>query len=227
MLMGLGSPDSFLTEEQTAQIVQDALGTLALDGKRVLILIPDSTRTMPMPLMFNLFEKYLGASVAQLDYLVALGTHQPMTDEQLSKLIGRPVVNGMTGKTHIFNHMWDDPATFTTIGSIPASEISKITQGMMSEDVPVSLNKLINDYDQLLICGPVFPHEVVGFSGGNKYLFPGIAGAEIINFTHWLGATITNYEIIGAGYTPVRAVIDRAAAMVEAACLLFLHGGDP
>ena len=86
---------------------------------------------------------------------------------------------------------------------------------MMSEDVPVSLNKLINDYDQLIICGPVFPHEVVGFSGGNKYFFPGIAGAEIINFTHWLGATITNYEIIGAGYTPVRAVIDRAAAMVN------------
>jgi len=229
MLMGLGSPDSYLTEEQTAQIVQDALGTLALDGKRVLILIPDSTRTMPMPLMFNLFEKYLGASVAQLDYLVALGTHQPMTDEQLSKLIGRQVVNGMTGKTHIFNHMWDDPATFTTIGSIPASEISMITQGMMSEGVPVSLNKLINDYDQLLICGPVFPHEVVGFSGGNKYLFPGIAGAEIINFTHWLGATITNYEIIGAGYTPVRAVIDRAAAMVKqpvsSFCMVVTHEG--
>ena len=60
MLMGLGSPDSYLTEEQTANIVQEALGTLALDGKRVLILIPDSTRSMPMPLMFNLFEKYLG-----------------------------------------------------------------------------------------------------------------------------------------------------------------------
>ena len=125
--------------------------------------------------------------------------------------------------------MWDDPATFTTIGSIPASEISKITHGMMSEDVPVSLNKLINDYDQLLICGPVFPHEVVGFSGGNKYLFPGIAGAEIINFTHWLGATITNYEIIGAGYTPVRAVIDRAAAMVKQPvscfCMVVTHEG--
>ena len=57
----------------------------------------------------------------------------------------------------------------------------------------------------------MFPHEVVGFSGGNKYLFPGIAGPEIINFTHWLGALITNYDVIGAGYTPVRAVIDRAA----------------
>jgi nickel-dependent lactate racemase len=74
---------------------------------------------------------------------------------------------------------------------------------------------MIFDYDQIVICGPVFPHEVVGFSGGNKYFFPGIAGPEIINFTHWLGALITNYDVIGAGYTPVRAVIDRAASLVS------------
>jgi nickel-dependent lactate racemase len=102
----------------------------------------------------------------------------------------------------------------------------------------VSLNRLIFEYDQLLICGPVFPHEVVGFSGGNKYLFPGIAGPEIINFTHWLGALISNYHVIGAGYTPVRAVIDRAASLVTqpVACfalvvthdgLVGLHFGSP
>ena len=45
----------------------------------------------------------------------------------------------------------------------------------MAVEVPVSLNKLILDYDHILICGPVFPHEVVGFSGGNKYFFPGLA----------------------------------------------------
>jgi len=56
---------------------------------------------------------------------------------------------------------------------------------------------------------------VVGFSGGTKYFFPGIGGPEIINVTHWLGALITNYDVIGAGYTPVRAVIDRAAALVD------------
>ena len=56
----------------------------------------------------------------------------------------------------------------------------------------MSLNRLLLDYDHLVICGPVFPHEVVGFSGGTKYLFPGIAGPDIINFTHWLGAVITS-----------------------------------
>ena len=76
------------------------------------------------------------------------------------------------------------------------------------------LNRLILDYDLLLVCGPVFPHEVIGFSGGNKYFFPGIAGAEIIHFTHWLGALLTSYQIIGTLDTPVRRVIDRAAALI-------------
>lgn len=72
------------------------------------------------------------------------------------------------------------------MGTIPASEIKEITRGMLSEDVPVGLNRLILDSDHILICEPVFPHEVVGFSGGHKYFFPGIAGPEIINFTRWL-----------------------------------------
>jgi nickel-dependent lactate racemase len=95
--------------------------------------------------------------------------------------------------------------------------------------VLVRLNKLIFEYDQVIICGPVFPHEVVGFSGGNKYFFPGIAGPEIINFTHWLGALITSFQVIGTLDTPVRAVIERAAEFitVPSACFSFVvdHAG--
>lgn len=229
MVIGTGHPEQYLTEEQTGSIVEEALDSLPVDGKRVLILIPDGTRTIPLPLMVDLFEKFLSPRVKALDYLVALGTHQPMTDEQLSKLVGRSVINGKTGSSHVFNHEWDDPDTFVKIGTIPAHEITQITNGMMAEDVPVCLNKRIKEYDRLIICGPVFPHEVVGFSGGNKYFFPGIAGPEIINFTHWLGAVITSYKIIGAGYTPVRAVIDRAAAFIDqpVACfsLVVTHQG--
>jgi nickel-dependent lactate racemase len=215
MIIGKGFTDRYLTEDETRAIVSEALATLSLDGKRVLILIPDGTRTMPIPLMFNLFEQFLGHRVKTLDYLVALGTHQPMSDAQLGKLVGRVVVNGQVGKSHIFNHEWSNPDSLTHVGVIPAKEINQITNGLMSQDVPVNLNKLILDYDQLIICGPVFPHEVVGFSGGNKYLFPGIAGPEIINFTHWQGAVITSYKVIGSGYTPIRAVIDRAALRVD------------
>jgi nickel-dependent lactate racemase len=61
----------------------------------------------------------------------------------------------------------------------------------------------------------------VGFSGGNKYFFPGIGGAEVINFSHWLGAVMTSYEVIGTKYTPVRRVIDQAAAMIDKPKLCF------
>jgi nickel-dependent lactate racemase len=215
MTIGKGAANTYLTRDEVRQIVTQAFESRKLDGKRVIVLIPDGTRTMPMPQMFGLFDEILKPRVKALDYLVALGTHPMMNDQHLSKLVGRTVVNGKVGDTNIFNHHWENPATFANLGCIPAIEISKITSGRMSQDVPVTLNKLILNYDHIIICGPVFPHEVVGFSGGNKYFFPGIGGAEIINFTHWLGAVITNYEVIGAGYTPVRAVIDRAASLIR------------
>jgi len=81
-------------------------------------------------------------------------------------------------------------------------------------EVPVRINKLLLEYDHVLIVGPIFPHEVVGFSGGHKYLFPGVAAPEVINFTHWLGALVTNPVINGTRDTPVRATIEAAAALV-------------
>ncbi len=229
MLIGHGAPGSYLSDQAVRQIVSDAADALAPAGKRILAIIPDGTRTMPMPQMFRLFAETIGSRAARLDYLIALGTHQPMTDAQLTHLLGHPVEGGRCGDSIIHNHLWADPATFATIGAIPAAEIEAISNGLFSQEVVVRLNKLIYDYDQLIICGPVFPHEVVGFSGGNKYFFPGIAGPEIINFTHWLGAVITCPAIIGAGYTPVRAVIDRAAGFipVPTACfsLVVTHGG--
>ncbi|MEP6916240.1 MAG: lactate racemase domain-containing protein, partial [Acidobacteriota bacterium] len=126
----------------------------------------------------------------------------------------RAVVGGRAGERRIFNHQWDDPATFAALGTIPADVITALTDGRLTRDVPVALNRLAVEYDQVIICGPVFPHEVAGFSGGTKYLFPGIAAPEIIHFTHWLGALITSYEVIGTIDTPVRAVIDRAAALL-------------
>jgi nickel-dependent lactate racemase len=241
MVVGRGHTDHCLTDADVREIVREALDTLPVDGRRVLVIIPDGTRTMPMPLMFSLFRELLAPRAATLDYLVALGTHQPMSDAQLSKLLGQPVVNGLvqppegaerggSGRPcHIFNHEWNKPAGFVTIGTIPSSEIGRLTDGLMAQDVPVTLNRLVLAYDQIIICGPVFPHEVVGFSGGNKYFFPGVAGPEIINFTHWLGAVITNHKVIGSGYTPVRAVIDRAAAFIDrpTACfgLVVTHEG--
>ena len=212
---GKGVADGYLSGEELHAIAREGLGGLAVDGRRVLVIIPDGTRTMPMPLMFELIEQELGTRVAVLDYLVALGTHTPMTDAQLSAHVGRTVVNGRAGARNVFNHRWDDPSAYARLGTIPARDVADLTGGRLRQDVPVALNRLATEYDHVLICGPVFPHEVAGFSGGAKYLFPGIAAPEIIHFTHWLGALITSYAVIGTIDTAVRAVINRAASLLD------------
>jgi nickel-dependent lactate racemase len=214
-VVGQGVAEGFLDPADVARVVRDGLAALPVDGRRVIVLIPDGTRTMPMPLMFEAIERELGPRTAALDYLVALGTHSPMDDAALTRLLGHPVANGTAGSHRIFNHRWDDPATFANLGRIPAREIADITGGRLQQDVPVALNRLVVEYDHVLICGPVFPHEVVGFSGGTKYLFPGIAAPPIIHFTHWLGALITSSDVIGTVDTPVRAVINRAASLLD------------
>lgn len=229
MVIGRGLTEGSLSDVEIDGIVGEALDSLPVDRRRVLFIVPDGTRTMPLAAMVERFERGLAARVAALDYLVALGTHPPMTDAQLSRLFGRPVAGGRMGGRRVFNHEWARPDAFAALGTIPAAEIARLSEGRLSCDVPVSLNRLVLDYDHLVICGPVFPHEVAGFSGGTKYFFPGIAGKAIIDFTHWLGALIANYHVIGAGYTPVRAVIDRAAALVPtpASCfgLVVTHAG--
>jgi lactate racemase len=215
MATGMGQADRLLSEREIRAVVAEAAEVLAARGGRILVLIPDGTRSMPMPLMRVILDGLLAPRVKALDYLVALGTHRPMTDQALSRLLGCPVVGGHAGRSRVFNHDGQNPDALALLGTLPAREIAELTGGRLREDVPVRLNRLVLDYDQLLVCGPVFPHEVVGFSGGNKYFFPGIAGPEVINLTHWLGALIGSYEVIGSGYTPVRAVIDRAAALID------------
>ena len=154
---GMGFTDRYLTEDETRELVRSGLASLSLAGKRVLFIIPDGTRTMPMPQFFALFRELLDGKVAALDFLVALGTHPPMDDAALSRLVGVPVVGGRAGNSRIFNHEWADPKTFAMIGEISAAEIAELSGGRLAQPVPVALNRRIFDYDQIIICGPVFP----------------------------------------------------------------------
>jgi lactate racemase len=230
-VLGNGTPHQFLTEEQVKSIIIQGLDSLNLTAKRVLIIIPDSTRTMPLPLFFREITGHLQGKASQLDFLVALGTHPAMSEEALLRLVGITAEEKATRYANIqlLNHAWKDPQALTLLGSIPSSEILGLSNGLLEMEVPVRLNRLILDYDQIIICGPVFPHEVVGFSGGNKYFFPGIAGSDIIDFTHWLGALITSYATIGTKDTPMRRVINRASAMIpiprHALCSVVSHEG--
>lgn len=213
--------DRELSRDEVQQIVAEAASALNVKNKRVLIIIPDGTRTMPMPLMFQLLQAEIGSRASACDYLVALGTHQPMSEEHLSRSLGAQVINGKCGNARILNHRWDLPETFAQIGEIPADQVHSISERRLSETIHININRLVFEYDQVLICGPVFPHEVVGFSGGNKYLFPGVSTGEMIDHTHWLGALLGSYNIIGTHNTPVRALIDIAAEKVSVpvACL--------
>ena len=211
------APDEMLlTEDRIRETLAAGLGD-RFDGARVLALIPDHTRSVPLPQIFRLLVDLL-ADTQQLDFLVALGTHPALSEESLCTLVGITPEERATTYRHVglLNHAWDDPAALTQIGLLEQAQVQAIAgdawHPSLGGDCPVRINKLALDYDHILIVGPTFPHEVVGFSGGAKYLFPGISGPEMINTTHWLGALKTILHTIGIADTPVRAMIHAAAA---------------
>ncbi|MFC2075973.1 lactate racemase domain-containing protein [candidate division KSB1 bacterium] len=217
MTAGLSRPEGVIGENEVREFITESIDPSDYRDRRVLVVIPDHTRTGPLPLLFRTIADHLKPVTRQLDFMVALGTHPAMEPDAIDRLVGMTADERRKnyGETQVVNHEWDNPDHLVTVGSIPADEIKTISGGLLGEEVPVTLNRAVTEYDPILLVGPVFPHEVVGFSGGNKYLFPGIAGKEIINFTHWLGALISNPAINGEIETPVRRVIDRAASMLQ------------
>ena len=212
-----------ISQEKVSELVASACPAKDYRDKKILLVVPDGTRTAPIGLMFKTLFEQIGDVTKNMDVLIALGTHQVMTEAAIRERLEISEVERREKykKVRFFNHEWDNPDALQNIGIISADEISKLSGGLFAMDVPVEINKLVFDYDQIIIVGPVFPHEVVGFSGGNKYLFPGISGPEILNFFHWLGAVVTNPMIIGNKWTPVRAVVDKAGSMVSVPKLCF------
>lgn len=212
-----------VSPQAVAEAVATACPIDLYRDRSVLLIIPDGTRTAPVGLMFKTIYAQIGNASRTLDVLVALGTHQPMSEEAICARLEISLAErrGIYAKVNFFNHEWDNPAALKNIGTIPAQDIEELSGGLFSMDVPVEINKRVFDYERLIMIGPVFPHEVVGFSGGNKYLFPGVGGPQILNFFHWLGGVVTNPMIIGSKWTPVRRVVDRAGAMVNVDKLCF------
>lgn len=201
----------------SADEIRDVLSVLSgqFNGLRVLVLIPDHTRSLPLPFLFRaLVDVLQGAK--QLDFMVALGTHPPLSEESLHKLVGITAEERATKFKHVglLNHAWDTPSALASLGVMGEDEIKHIAganwHASLPTEVDIRINKAALEHDHILILGPTFPHEVVGFSGGAKYLFPGISGAEMINATHWLGALAGVVGTIGIKDTPVREMIHAA-----------------
>ena len=199
---------STLTEivEQTLEVVQP--------GERVLAIIPDKTRDDNTHLLFPIATECLTKrGFATFDALVAQGTHPPMSASQKFSKIG---ADGFSGQ--LFDHRWDQPDELITIGELSAGTVRELTNGLIDTAVPVSINKLLAPgiYDTVIVFGATVPHEVAGFAGGAKYLFPGVAGPELTHMTHWLGALAGIENIIGQVDTPTRRLIEAATDLIQA-----------
>ena len=215
--------DGVISKEQMQEAVAEFFRRRRYSGKSVLVIVPDNTRSGPVGMVFKAIFDCIGNDAKKLDVLVALGTHPPISEEQICARLTmtQDERNGKYKSVKFFNHQWDNPEMFKFAGKIHAEKIERLTKGLFKEDVEVTVNKLVFEYDEFFIVGPVFPHEVVGFSGGHKYIFPGVAGPQIINFFHWLGAVITNPAINGTKWTATREVVENAASYIKTPHTLF------
>lgn len=154
----------------------------------MLVLIPDHPRALPLPFLFRALVDVLH-NAKQVDFMAALGTHPPLSDESINKLVGITAEEQTTTFRHIglLNHAWDTPSTLVALGTMEQDEIKQIAgknwHSSLPATVDIRINKAALEYDHVIILGPTFAHEV-GFSGGAKYLFPGVSGPDMINATH-------------------------------------------
>jgi nickel-dependent lactate racemase len=217
----LERPGQLLDPTEVRAFVRARFDALDLDGRSLCLVIPDATRSCPLPLLLNAMYEAVKTRVSSCTAVIALGTHAPMSDESIRALVG-------TESLEVVNHAWWDDQTYVGVGTLSPQTVGALSGGRLDEAVEVRINRLVVESNVTVIVGPVLPHEVVGFSGGNKYLFPGLSGQELIDVTHWLGALLTSSEIIGArGVTPVRALVDEASRLVpgerHALCVVVDH----
>ena len=217
MVYGKGNAEKPFDENELVSLCKKGLERKNFKDKKILVIIPDTTRSGPTSLFFKTICDELLLVVKKLDFMIALGTHPFMNEEKVNSFlqITKKEKEDTLRNIGIFQHTWDVPEQLTEIGTISAREISEISGNLLKESITITINKKIFEYDELILMGPVFPHEVVGFSGGYKYLFPGISGPEFLHKFHWLGALITNPKVNGTKNTPVRDLINKATFFIK------------
>lgn len=198
-----GSTDSSLSAEDLRDGLFEALAKMG--GKqKVLAVPPDFTRFPSRAGELTEFTwEYYGEKLT--DILPALGTHTPMTDEQIS------IMYGKTPRNLFRDHDWRNDVV--TLGYVPADYVKEVSEGAVDFEWPVQVNKLIQNggHDLILSIGQVVPHEVVGIANYNKNIFVGTGGSEGINKSHFIGAAYGMEKMMGRANTPVRKVFNYAS----------------
>jgi lactate racemase len=205
-LLGIFSPSTVKADKHEEEIIDEAfshpigsdpLPKMLKGQKNVLIVVDDYTRTTPVQKILPRLVSELGEAGIKpsgIKILVALGTHRPMTEEEMVKKFGKDIPK----RYPIFNHQWWDSSQLTYFG-----ETEKRT--------PIFVNRMIKEIDLIIGIGQIVPHRVSGFSGGGNIIQPGICGEETTGKTHWLSAQFKGREILGKIENPVKEEIERVA----------------
>ena len=197
-----GSRTDIITADEVRAALKEVFDGMG-PKKRVMALPPDYTRLNsyagPITEMVN---DYYGIRLT--DVMPALGTHTPMTPEQIISMF--PTVP--VGKFRV--HDWRNDVV--TVGEVPREYLAEVSEGRVSYSWPAQVNKLLLDpsFDLILSIGQVVPHEVIGMANYTKNIFVGVGGAEGINKSHFLGASYGMERIMGRARTPVRDVLEYA-----------------
>lgn len=202
LFFAAGSPETVLSLSDVRTALFGVLESLGA-RERVIAIPPDYTRVHSQAGALTCFahEFYQDRLV---DVLPALGTHLPMSDNQLEKMFpGLPV-------SLIRTHRWRDDVV--TIGHVPADFVAQSTENIYAKPWPAQLNRLIweGEHDLILSIGQVVPHEVIGMANFNKNIFIGTGGANGINESHFISAAYGIERIMGCADTPMRRILNKA-----------------
>lgn len=224
----IGGPHAHITADELDDFITTNLAEVDLDGKNVCLIVPDDTRSCPLPQVLGDVYKNVVNRAGQLTCVIALGTHEYMEPEEIAEWVtgdSKADVMQVYPGMKIVNHEFKDENNLVNVGYISAERISELSGGRLELGCNVLINRNVVESDVKIIIGPILPHEVVGISGGNKYFIPGCAKEDLIDLTHWVGALITAHDMIGRpGITPVRAMINEGADMIPGKhlCLAFV-----
>lgn len=175
------------------------LSEAARGASRVVIAADDLTRQTPVDVIIPLLLDELhaaGVSDDQVSVVVALGTHRPMTPEEIDARFGRE----MTSRIRVINNPWQDPSQLIDLGPT-------------ANGTPIWLNREAYEADFVMGVGSIVPHHIPGYSGGAKIVQPGISGPETTGHTHFL-STRTRRSYLGLLENPLRDEIELIGDMV-------------
>jgi len=205
-------PEDVVGASLASPIGMPRLSEVVSADSRILIIVDDISRPTPVheiipPLLTELARG--GARDENIRFLVALGTHRPMTKEEIAAKVGA----GVAARFPVINHEWEDPASLYDYGSVDGTR--------------VLLNRAMLESDLVIGVGSIAPHPAAGFSGGGKIIAPGVATEEAVGDFHWQSVHHPQKEVLGVRDNPMRERIDQIARMAGLTAIVnvVLDGG--